>query len=89
MHYDVSFEKPECFLFIEFFFFYNREYSFTVERLFLPKLLGFSFVQHWYYFSVLIFFKTLHFFVCTLHSSYLCKMSCLFFLFQSLHFFVC
>ena len=75
MHYDVPFEKPECFFLLEFFFFYYREYSFTVETLFpLRKLLGFPFVQHWYYFSLLIFSKHYTFFFYTLHSCYLCKM---------------
>ena len=80
MHYDVPFEKPECFFLLEFFFFYYREYSSTVEPLFLlPKLLGLSFVQHWYYFSLLVFSKHYTFFFYTLHPCYLCKMFCLFF----------
>ena len=80
MHYDVPFEKPQCFLLLEFFFFYYREYSSTVEPLFLlQKLLGFSFVQHWYYFSLFVCSKHYTFFFYTLHSCYLCKMFCLFF----------
>ena len=83
MHYDVPFEKPECFFLLEFFFFYYREYSFTVETSFLLlKLLGFSFVQQWYYFSLLVFSKRYTFIFYTLHSCYLCKMFYLRFFFS-------
>ena len=75
MHYDVRFEKPECFVLVEFFFFFYRDYSSIVEPLFLlRKLLGFSFVSHWYYFSVPVFSKHYTFFFYTLHSCYLCKV---------------
>ena len=82
MHYDIPFEKPECFLLLEFFFFYYREYSSTVEPLFLlRKLLGFSFVQHWYYFSLLVFSKHYTFFYtpCTLAIRVKCFVSFFFF----------
>ena len=37
-HYYVLFQKPECFLLVEIFFFFSRDYFSIVQLLFLPSL---------------------------------------------------